>query len=280
MADTCFLCAVRSANSVTSPAATTTDEFGTCHSCNVHACPQHGERTGQYFRCSDCITGNSARLAVNPPSSGAQPSTALEPEPPRQHGADRFGAARFFAESPGTALTGLRLYDPGQIDPMRAGLAEWAVHPGPLLDALEQQLTAQLAGRPHQATIALGLPTEQLDQMEKSSAMAPTNLPVNMVDEVALARVDLIFEELRSETTEDNTRATATPELPRVTEQRAAYALAVLCSALVARASTQQPIESVDTAVTSIPGGLTMPPFVVLLSLLLRYGRVTTRTSP
>lgn len=59
MADTCYLCTI----GVTYPPLQNRaagEGFGTCNTCWVHACPKHGERNSQVFRCSDCV---GARLA-------------------------------------------------------------------------------------------------------------------------------------------------------------------------------------------------------------------------
>jgi hypothetical protein len=241
------------------PAAKSADEFGTCHDCGVHACPLHGERPGRYFTCSDCHTNNFARRAANPP--GDDPDAT-----PRQARwlvrVDRFGVAQFLAEAPGTALNGLEIYEPELVGPMRAGLRAWALTPTEwLLDRLETQLTDQLTDQPDLAATALGLPAEQQGAIAAVSSTVTDEETQNVVRDMAMARVGMLLEEIATATADDRRGTFAA----NVSTARAAYALAVLSSAVAARADVGSP----DISVLAIPGGLLMPPFVVLLSLLL-----------
>ena len=71
--NTCYLCQINPKKKTTGQAPlrqTTTDGFGTCRSRNVHACPQHGDRIAQHFKCADCNAGTSVNAAMLPPQPG------------------------------------------------------------------------------------------------------------------------------------------------------------------------------------------------------------------
>lgn len=59
----------------------TGEGFGTCHECWVHACPQHGDRTRQFFRCADCIAAGGVDSALVEPVEGS--ALELRAEAPR-----------------------------------------------------------------------------------------------------------------------------------------------------------------------------------------------------
>ncbi len=61
--NTCYLCEM--GTSAVLPSSLAAGEgFGTCYDCAVHACPRHGERTAQFFRCADCIAADATRTAL------------------------------------------------------------------------------------------------------------------------------------------------------------------------------------------------------------------------
>jgi hypothetical protein len=66
MADSCFLCEM-GAKHVLKGAPAAGEGFGTCNECSVHACPRHGDRTRQYFRCAECIAAAGTSWALTEP---------------------------------------------------------------------------------------------------------------------------------------------------------------------------------------------------------------------
>jgi hypothetical protein len=101
MGDTCYLCELGSANYIVTGLAAG-EGFGTCRSCSVHACPRHGERPSQYFRCADCFAAEGSARALKG-DFASSPAEALAGRaarlstlavPIRQHGdTPRMGAA-------------------------------------------------------------------------------------------------------------------------------------------------------------------------------------------
>ena len=82
MADTCYLCAMGPSASLASGLAAA-EGFGTCHVCSVHACPKHGERTVQFFRCADCMAADPAAAALTLPPPDDDPTAQLRADAPR-----------------------------------------------------------------------------------------------------------------------------------------------------------------------------------------------------
>ena len=110
---------------------------------------------------------------------------------------------------------------------------------------------------PYLAATALGLRPEQQAAIE-DTPIGSAEGTARFVDNAAQARVGLIFDEIGAVAGREGRG----PAGFDVTRNRAEYALAVLCAALVARESEP------GTSVLEVPGGLLMPPFVVLLGVL------------
>lgn len=100
VADSCFLCRV-GAEHVLQGAPAAGEGFGTCDECSVHACPRHGDKDRQYFRCAECFAAEGAGLALTEPDPsraaelrGRAPRlSALSAEMRQQFDAARMGAA-------------------------------------------------------------------------------------------------------------------------------------------------------------------------------------------
>jgi len=249
MADTCFLCAVGSRSVMPSPAATSTEGFGTCENCSVHACPKHGERQSQYFRCSDCITGSALRGVLGPGPGPADVDRGDDP-------VDRFGLLALAAESPGVALAGLDLFEDDLVEPMRAGLARLGTLPSVAIDGVRDRLAQDLAdAEPGAVEAALGLPAELVDRLRHG--LPGSCAGGDTVAKVARVKLHLIFQTL------DEQSATMW-SMREPSLNRAEYSLAVLAGAFAAREAS-----TLREGVLSVPGGLQMPPLVILLSTLL-----------
>jgi len=62
----CLLCEIGSGHGVPQAASrsSSTEGHGTCHLCNVHACPRHGDRDPVYFECADCMAKRGVAIAL------------------------------------------------------------------------------------------------------------------------------------------------------------------------------------------------------------------------
>lgn len=250
MADTCFLCAVGSKNATTSPMATSTEGFGTCENCSVHACPKHGERQAQYFRCADCITGNALQGALGP--GGGQTDLDRGDADP----VDQYGRLALVAESPGVALAGLDLFEYDLVEPMRAGLARLGGTPSGAIDGVRVRLTGGLADAEFGAVeAALSLPAELVGRLR--DGLRGSGADGDPVVKVALVKLHLIFQALDEQS--GTIQPTSEPSV-----NRAEYSLAVLAGAFAAREAS-----TLRAGVLTVAGGLQMPPLVILLSTLL-----------
>jgi hypothetical protein len=76
MSATCYLCVIGKSPTLVSGRAAA-EGFGTCEGCWVHACPRHGERLAQYFRCADCIAADPATAATTIPVPDATATAEL-----------------------------------------------------------------------------------------------------------------------------------------------------------------------------------------------------------
>lgn len=97
--DTCYLCEFGSPYWAPGAGrrAARADGVGTCVSCSVHACPQHGERYNSGFKCADCLGRFHAASSISPDDRAA----AAAPEPPANTGP----AVRRLLASYGRAVT-------------------------------------------------------------------------------------------------------------------------------------------------------------------------------
>jgi hypothetical protein len=248
MADTCFLCAVGARHAIPAPAASSTEGFGTCNNCSVHACPRHGERQRQYFRCWDCISGEALSGALAPVPDVIDVD---EGDP-----VDEFGLLTLIAESPGVALTGLDLFEADLVGPMQAGLARMGHSPRRAIEVARARLTADLAVAEIEAVeSALGLPPELVDRLREGSAIGLST--GHTVVDVARAKLRLVFRAMAEQC--ETIEPTREPSV-----NRAEYALGVLAGAFAAREAP-----ALTGGVFTVASGLQMPPLVILLSTLL-----------
>jgi hypothetical protein len=77
---TCFLCEVGSRRLIRAHVRRSIrpDGIGTCASCSVHACPQHGDRHAKHFKCADCLAERGAAVEIGEEPS---PHDGNEPDP-------------------------------------------------------------------------------------------------------------------------------------------------------------------------------------------------------
>jgi hypothetical protein len=106
MSDACYLCRMGLIATLASGLAAG-EAFGTCNDCFVHACPKHGERNRQYFRCADCVGAGAAMAALRADPAESDPDTARASSPRLAAGSaglrSRFDGARM-----GAAISWLR----------------------------------------------------------------------------------------------------------------------------------------------------------------------------
>jgi hypothetical protein len=79
----CYLCVAASLNTIGTPAGggTSREGFGTCDTCSVHACSQHGITVSNIFLCADCTASTSAASAVGAgPAGGTGASVPGAPD--------------------------------------------------------------------------------------------------------------------------------------------------------------------------------------------------------
>jgi hypothetical protein len=69
MGQTCYLCEM-GRQAVLGSGLESGEGFGTCRDCSVHACPKHGERSAQFFRCADCVAADAGSSALTSPAGG------------------------------------------------------------------------------------------------------------------------------------------------------------------------------------------------------------------
>ena len=106
----CFYCIVGS--KLAAPGASampaTKEGFGTCQTCSVHACPQHGDRPSTSFLCVDCL-GSLAVQAV-----GAAPARAdADPADDELTAAIAYGGSTAFrGAAPAVAAPAERMVTP------------------------------------------------------------------------------------------------------------------------------------------------------------------------
>lgn len=111
MSATCYLCSGPATRVTAQQRAATTEGFGTCTNCSVHACPKHGDRAPDVFYCADCITTSAALDVIDP-------DQASQSTPNTQEMISRHGSYLLFARSPGMALTAARLFLPSDVPAM------------------------------------------------------------------------------------------------------------------------------------------------------------------
>lgn len=226
MADSCFLCRV-GAQHVLQGAPAAGEGFGTCEGCSVHACPRHGDRDRQYFRCADCFAAEGAGLALTEPT----------PDSPREL---RGRAPR---------LSTLSVEMRQQFDPRRMGAAVDWVHRRAregetLLPSVPGVAGGTYLGGDEQAAVALGFGDEEVEGSTASEDLALRAAMVEAWVRDKARQADRGDEPLR--------------EGPRlVAGELAAVGLAI--------AYTARGAESAESSPFQVRGGLILPPSVVVL---------------
>lgn len=231
--DTCFLCEVGSGR-VRSGGQRSfrPDGIGTCADCYVHACPQHGDRHNERFRCADCLGRMGAAIIA---SGGPEPiggggrsgeSDGLE--------ASAFGARRLLAANVGYVTV-------GNVERLHRGIARegWT-----LIGRLETEV-AELPAVTLWTALGLPVPPRADYSPEERLAFDPRD-PRRLV----LGRLSM-FEEAAMELT----------ALPGRAEEMDWEELTTFVTLpIVARGG------AIGNSVLRIPGGLTLPPIIAVLA--------------
>lgn len=274
--DTCYLC-VLGGKKLSSPIGrpSTTDGFGTCADCAVHACAVHGDKplNKNTFRCADCWSAQVA-LAVlqlrTPPSvtspgsgpatgsSGGQPQVGPDDSEAAQLAAmlARFGPSALAAITPGLGPLAFQYID--SIDRNRmARSCQWlrqvlVSRDRAALSDLQIQVSGGLETE-SSALAALGWESSARDFLSRSQMS---------VSYIARTRLAIAFDILLSEVIDN-------PNAPRPGEQGTLGALAVLM-AYAARGT-----RSIDNGILVVPGALLLRP--IILALGIAYWREPAR---
>jgi len=269
--DTCYLC-VLGGQKVSSPVGrpATTDGFGTCYDCAVHACAVHGDKpiNKNDFRCADCWSTQIAlaalQLRIPPPAvtqgtgagtsgtagvSGGDGQSSPDSEAAQLAALlNRFGLDALAAIAPG--LGPLALDHLGGVDIRRmAGACEW--------------LRAVLLNRSRRALADLGarlnddLGNEDtalraLAWQSPGLSIAP-NAP-RAAAGFARLRLAIALDLLSGEVLDD-------PAAPRLDDGAALGA----CAVLMAYAS--RGTRSLDDGILAVPGALLLRPIILALGL-------------
>jgi hypothetical protein len=270
--DTCFLCQINLKNKKTGKAPlrkTTTDGFGTCRTCNVHACPQHGDRISAHFQCADCNAGISVNAAMTPPQPGtlARPGGADDQEAVAAQMVE-WGAAGFAALAPRVAIPAMSLIEGDSADRMQRTLESLVRDYGAhrrlgLAEHLGRAITEQTD---QERVLSLGLDEagpgdeeagpgdEEAGPEDEEREGAAAHAPLR---EVVSARVEVL----------DRAAVLALDRMPLISEygpRQAEFVALAVASALQPRGA-----DSLDEDVLNIPGGLTIP--ALLFAILVRY---------
>lgn len=257
--DTCYLC-VLGGNKLNSPAGrpATTDGFGTCQNCAVHACAVHGDKpvNKNNFRCADCWSAQIAlaALQLRTPPPGTQPGGAGS-QPATDPDDDAAVLAHAIASFGPYALTA--------IAPALGTLAFAHVEGlrGNRMAAACQWLRAVLINRDRAALAALeqrvsdGLDNEatawRLLGSETSAILQPQQISGSYIARMRLAiAFDLLLGGVL-----DN------PDAPGLPEPGIVAGLAVLM-AYTARGAT-----SLSDGILAVRGALLLPPVILALGM-------------
>jgi hypothetical protein len=268
--DTCYLC-VLGGKKVSSPVGrpATTDGFGTCYECAVHACAVHGDKpiNKNDFRCADCWSAQialaSLQLRIPSPavaqgtaggtSGAAGASTDYGQPPPESEAAqlaaliNRFGLDALAAIAPGLGALALDHLDGVNMSRM-AGACEW--------------LRAALINRDQRALAILGARLnyglQNEDVARRSLAWESRELPDSpngpTAAIIARLRLAIALEFLPGEALDN-------PAAPRSDLQAALGA----CAVLMAYAS--RGTNSLNHGILVVPGALLLRPIVLALGL-------------
>ena len=269
--DTCYVC-VLGGQKVGSPVGrpATTDGFGTCYDCAVHACAVHGDKpiNKDYFRCADCWSTQIALAALQlrtPPSAVAQgtgagtPGTARASTGDGQPSADseaaqlaallnRFGPGALTAIAPALGPLALEYLSRVNLSRM-AGACEW------LRVVLINRNRAALTDLGARLNNDLGNEDTALRALAWQSpgpSISP-NVPMVAAD-FAQLRLAIALELLPGQVLDN-------PAAPRSDHQATLGA----CAVLMAYAS--RGTRSLDDGILAVPGALLLRPIILALGL-------------
>lgn len=243
--DSCYLCVV-GGTVLPSPGHRTASEgFGTCYTCNAHACQIHGDKVqGQtYFRCADCLArlGLITAITVSPPTSG---QGAADPVTQR---ALTFGSTFFAALAPAVTAAATALAAAVDTDAMAAALARLLnVGRGSPGDEINRALTIWRDTDAQRRHAALGFPPDAEDSDNQN--VREMRLGVDVI-ELALLTFRVEAEEWELRSPDDRTAGAV---------QLAAWALATAYAAREA--------ETLDTSPFELAGGLRLPAIALVLA--------------
>lgn len=247
----CFICVTGGQSAwgrLVAPAASrpsTLEGFGTCSSCWVHACPQHGDRPAQFFFCVDCLAADGVYTTLVRDDEGAPetPDASLRADL-RERGADGLiGSAPrlgFIAEPVAARADEERMAY--ALDRLRTDLREGG-----------RDVARELSGRAEgtrrgQLALALGLSELEPRNVDESPlGEAVLGMAVSRIRLIATDAARSLAERLRD-------TDTTSPEDAR---------LAVLA---VAMAFSARSAEDLEMGPLAVRGGLAMPPVLVLLA--------------
>jgi hypothetical protein len=220
--------------------------FGTCYTCNAHACQIHGDSVqGQtYFRCADCLTrlGLIKALTRTPPAGA--PAAPTDPATQRM----LESIQNFEALAPGVIAAAAPLAAGVDDEAMKAALADVlrTVHI-PSGGVGIRDIDRWIDTEPRTRRRALGLPpiADYDDVVQRHD----TQLGINVIQLAAAT--------LTAEAEEWNLRSS--DDVPSHLALLAAWALGTAYAARGAR--------SLETGPFQLPGGLRLPPIALLTAI-------------
>lgn len=261
--DSCFLCVIGGASMPAPGTRKASEGFGTCHTCDVHACQIHGDKLkGQaFFRCADCLTSLGLITAVTAsPPSGPAGATPVDPATHRILG--RGGRSLFRAIAPGATASAAPLAAEADYDAMTSSLVDLLVQVqlgDPFLQATVLWANAPLGDLRR----ALGLPYGDRDE-EEGAIERPYGYDEEDTDERRGTRdrelgADVLQVAAETFQLEAQDWSLRSPGEMRGQAELAAWALA---TAYAARGA-----QTLNTSPFRIAGGLRLPPIALLLAM-------------
>jgi len=264
--DTCYLC-VLGGQKVGSPVGrpATTDGFGTCYDCAVHACAVHGDKpiNKKYFRCADCWSTQIALAALQlrtPPSAAAQGTASArantgDGQPPADSEAaqlaallNHFGPDALIAIAPALGPLVLEYLSSVNLSRM-AGACEW------LRAVLINRNRAALADLGARLNNDLGNEDTALRALawQPPGPSISPDVPASAAN-FAQMRLAIVLELLPDDVLDN-------PAAPRSDHQ------ATLGAYAVSTAYASRGTGSLDDGILSVPGALLLPPIILALGL-------------
>jgi hypothetical protein len=249
--DSCFLCVIGGATLPSPGKRKASEGFGTCNSCDVHACQVHGDKlVGQtYFRCADCLTrlGLITAVTTGPPNGPVGGGTAsVDPvDPAVRQVLNRRGGALFRAIAPGATASTAPLVADADLDAIASCLVAFTAPRRRRIVSGEAMLSWATAP-PEDPRRALGLPNVD----EYTTEQRATDIELG----AGVLRVAADVFQLEAE---DWTLRS--PDDIRAQADLAAWALATAYAARGAQTLRTNPF--------LLGGGLRLPPIALLLAI-------------